>query len=483
MKKSLLFAFVLMGGIAGAQTISFPDLSFKAKLINANPFYDIAKDVNGNQITIDANLNGEIEQSEALLVYELNIWNNGFGSPMNAPFQSLDGIQYFLNLKVLKCGNHALTSLDVSALTNLVYLDCRANSIQSLNVSGLSNLEYIDFEFNQLASFSTVGLPNLKTIKAHTNQLTSLDLSGSPVLSEVECNNNQLAALDVSAISQLTSLACGNNDIASLDVSMHPLLSGLSCGNNQMTSLTLDALQPLKWLDYSNNPLPNVNPSVYTSLESLGCSNVGCASLDLTAFTALTSLSCSGNLFTDLNTDDLVNLEYLELRNSQLTDLDLSHSPNLEYVHISDNLLLESINLHNGAVIEYSGENDFTNNPNLGSICVDEGEQASLQGYFVQYQLPVPIINTECAIMANDKFALENISVYPNPATVTVTVTVNADILIGSLELYDIQGRMLEKTVKNEMSASLDVSGRAAGIYFLKINTDKGVKIEKLIKE
>jgi Leucine-rich repeat (LRR) protein len=481
MKKSLLFAFLLMCGIAGAQTINFPDLSFKAKLINANPFYDIAKDVNGDQITIDANLNGEIEQSEALQVYELNIWNNGFGSPMNAPFQSLDGIQYFLNLKVLKCGNHSLTSLDVSALTNLVYLECRANSIQSLNVSGLTNLEYIDFEFNQLTSFTTVGLPNLKTIKAHTNQLASLDLSGSPVLNTVECNNNQLPVLDVAAISQLTSLNCSSNQITSLDVSMHQQLSSLSCSNNQMSSLVLNNAQPLTWLNYSDNLLPNVNPSAYVLLESLSCSNVGSASLDLTGFTALNSLSCSGNLFTNLNTDDLVNLQYLELRNSQLTDLDLSHSPNLGYVHISDNLLLESINLHNGAVIEYSGENDFTNNPNLGSICVDEGEQASLQGYFEQSQLPVPVINTNCSVMSAGEFTLSVVRAYPNPSKGIITV--DADSAISSLQLYDIQGKMLENIQVNEISGNLDLSGRAAGLYFLTITTDKGVKIEKLIKE
>lgn len=481
MKKSLLFAFLLMSGIASAQTISFTDVNLKSKLLNASPLFDIAKDAAGNQIGIDTNLNGEIEESEALQVYELNIWNNGFGSPMNAPFQSLDGIDHFLNLRVLKCSNHALTALDVSALTNLVYLECRANSIQTLNVSGLANLEYIDFEFNQLTGFSTIGLPNLKTIKAHTNQLASLDVSGSPLLSIVECYNNQLTALDVSAISQLTFLACYNNHIASLDVSMHPQLTGLGCGNNQMSSLMLDNAQPLTLLDYSNNPLPNVNPSVYTALETLSCSNTGCSGLDLTGFSALKYLYCSGNPFTDLITDDLVNLEYMELRNSQMTDLDLSHSPNIVYVHIADNAVLESINLHNGAVVDYSGENDFTNNPSLQFVCVDEGEQESLQGYFEQNQLTVPTISTTCSVMANNKFALGNVSVYPNPSAGMVTV--DAGSMIDSLQLIDAQGRVLENMHANSESVNLDLSGRASGIYFLKIAAGEGIKVQKLVKE
>lgn len=480
MKKILLSACMLFGMAASAQVISFSDANFKTKLLNSYGS-DMAKDANGNAIIIDANFNGEIEQSEALQVYELDVRNNGYGTPMSSPFQSLDGIQYFLNLKKLKCGNHALTSLDVTALTNLVYLDCRANNIQALNVSGLTNLEYIEFEFNQLTSFSTVGLPNLKIIKGHTNQLTSLDLSGAPLLEEVECNINQLTSLDVSSGSHLVSLTCNNNQITSLDVSMHPQLAGLGCGNNQISSLVFNNAQPLTWLDYSNNPLPNTDPSVYQSLEFLNCNNVGCTSLDLSGFSGLKYLYCSGNLFVNLVTDDLSGLEFIELKNSELVDLDLSHSPFLSYVHIADNTLLESINLHNGGVIEYSGECDFTNNPNLGHICVDEGEEVTLQGYFEYNQLPVPLINTTCSILDTNEFALGNINIYPNPSSYMVTV--KADMLIGSVALYDIEGRMLEDTLLNETSASMDLSGRAAGIYFLKITTEKGSKVEKLIKE
>jgi hypothetical protein len=74
-----------------------------------------------------------------------------------------------------------------------------------------------------------------------------------------------------------------------------------------------------------------------------------------------------------------------------------------------------------------------------------------------------------------------SVKIYPNPANSIVKI--DADTTIRSIYLYDIQGRQLQAEYRNETNVSLDVSGRAAGIYFVKITTDRGVKVEKLIKE
>jgi hypothetical protein len=73
MKKKLLFYLILLIGLnCYSQIISFPDPNFKNVLIGASASY-IAKDISGNSIVIDANGNGEIEESEALNVYYLHI--------------------------------------------------------------------------------------------------------------------------------------------------------------------------------------------------------------------------------------------------------------------------------------------------------------------------------------------------------------------------------------------------------------------------
>jgi hypothetical protein len=49
--------------------------------------------------------------------------------------------------------------------------------------------------------------------------------------------------------------------------------------------------------------------------------------------------------------------------------------------------------------------------------------------------------------------------------------------------LYDIQGRLLQTVLENNTTTVMDLTRRASGVYFLKVTTDKGVKVEKIIRE
>lgn len=75
----------------------------------------------------------------------------------------------------------------------------------------------------------------------------------------------------------------------------------------------------------------------------------------------------------------------------------------------------------------------------------------------------------------------ESISIFPNPSNGNVNI--NSKFNIKTIELYDIQGRILETVIENSNESIIDVSTRQNGIYFLKITTDEGSKVEKIIKE
>ena len=49
--------------------------------------------------------------------------------------------------------------------------------------------------------------------------------------------------------------------------------------------------------------------------------------------------------------------------------------------------------------------------------------------------------------------------------------------------MFDVQGRILVTKMISENSEVLDISDKANGIYFLKITSEKGSKVEKFIKE
>lgn len=74
-----------------------------------------------------------------------------------------------------------------------------------------------------------------------------------------------------------------------------------------------------------------------------------------------------------------------------------------------------------------------------------------------------------------------SLSVYPNPTSSILNIS--SDNTIESIELYDIQGRILEKSFQNSNAVILDISNRQSGVYFLKITSDKGSKVEKVVKK
>lgn len=370
MKKILLFALFLIGGMASAQVVSIPDANFKSRLISlsATPTASdsYAKDSDGQFITVDANNDGQIDQAEALQVYELKVNYSSIAS--------LVGIEYFTNLTMLECSGNQLTSLDVTALSNIQVLNCRVNHLTTLNVSGLSNLNSIRFEFNPLTSFAPVGLSSLTYLHGRMCDLVSLNLSLFPALSFLEVNDNNLTSLDVSVIPNLKMLYCHNNQISDLNI------SGVSLTN----------------LDCSNNPLPGIDVSGLTALTYLGVNNTNATNLNLSGCTALSVLRCSNNPLPSINTEDLTGLLEIHCNNTLITELDLTHSPGLEWFVAGGNPLLRSINIHNGSLIEHPFECYLENNPELLMICLDEGEEELMLQYFEGNQLVPPYMSATC---------------------------------------------------------------------------------------
>jgi hypothetical protein len=75
----------------------------------------------------------------------------------------------------------------------------------------------------------------------------------------------------------------------------------------------------------------------------------------------------------------------------------------------------------------------------------------------------------------------DSIRIYPNPTQSVINIS--SEFVIDSIELYDVQGRILETLLETANSSQLDISGKSNGIYFLKIKTEKGSKVGKIVKE
>lgn len=84
--------------------------------------------------------------------------------------------------------------------------------------------------------------------------------------------------------------------------------------------------------------------------------------------------------------------------------------------------------------------------------------------------------------MSTTELALSNIQVYPNPAKESVTIF-GADNSLSGFEVIDMQGRTIMNESTTNNMVSFDVTNFTMGTYLVKVYTDKGTAVKKLIIE
>ena len=88
-----------------------------------------------------------------------------------------------------------------------------------------------------------------------------------------------------------------------------------------------------------------------------------------------------------------------------------------------------------------------------------------------------------------DNQLAESVSVYPNPATEVINVECrmkNEEWAVTHMEVYDVYGKVIRtaETLRatSPQTAQINVSGLAAGMYFVRVTTDQGVVTKRFVK-
>jgi len=103
---------------------------------------------------------------------------------------------------------------------------------------------------------------------------------------------------------------------------------------------------------------------------------------------------------------------------------------------------------------------------------------------FFDYNHPIETneARTTFALLKRDVFETDDsISVYPNPTKNKITVSAKNNL--KSIAIFNIQGRLLQTMTASKMNATIDISNKQNGVYFIKITTEKGTAVQKIIKE
>ncbi|MFN8273825.1 MAG: T9SS type A sorting domain-containing protein [Flavobacteriaceae bacterium] len=117
------------------------------------------------------------------------------------------------------------------------------------------------------------------------------------------------------------------------------------------------------------------------------------------------------------------------------------------------------------------------NNLILGNAVKNKAE------IYFDYNFPI-ITNqttTTVSLLALDEFGRSKVSMTPNPVKNILNITANSNL--QKVELLDIQGRVLESHSAAEHQTSLDLSGKARGMYLVRVTSELGSSIQKIIKE
>ena len=236
----------------------------------------------------DLDGDGEISYSEANVVTNINVDNQGISS--------LKGIESFTNLSKLDCSSNQLTRLDVSQNTALTELYCFRNQLTEIDVSNNVALSRLFCYSNQLSAIDLSDCSSLTNLSCEINNLTSLDLSNNPILRQVVCGHNQFTMLDMSNNPELQSLTCNiNRSLTSLNLSRNSALQQLTCASCNLSNLDLSNNPQLTYLSCGANPLKHLDVSKNTNLRDLICGSTQIASIDVSNNLVLSRLTCNNN--------------------------------------------------------------------------------------------------------------------------------------------------------------------------------------------
>jgi len=251
----------------------------------------------------------------------------------------------------------------------------------------------------------------------------------------INCQNSFISDLTgIEAFTALTELWCHNNSLTSIDINQNTALTVLYCLNNSLVNLNISQNTNLTYIECGSNSLTSLDISQNTALTHLICNNNSLISLDASLNTVLTTLLCYSN---------------------SLTSLNIANGNNL--------------NISNG----WSGFiADF--NPDLTCIRVDDVAYSTANWTYVD---ATASFGNDCSLGINKEPEL-TISVYPNPATSTITI--NCKEVIESISFKDITGKTVITVVSPE--GIINISRLVNGIYYLQAQTKRGISNIRFVK-
>jgi hypothetical protein len=115
-----------------------------------------------------------------------------------------------------------------------------------------------------------------------------------------------------------------------------------------------------------------------------------------------------------------------------------------------------------------------------------EGETSSKTSTLNQENGSFTLTASDSSVLSTNGLSLENtkLMVFPNPAKENVSISLSNNIKIEQVEVYSILGDKIitQKSIDTSNKFTVNISGLASGVYFIKAKTENGILSRKMIK-
>jgi hypothetical protein len=194
--------------------------------------------------------------------------------------------------------------------------------------------------------------------------------------------------------------------------------------------------------------------------------------------------------FENTGSADAVNIvvkDLIDTSKFDINSLQVMHASHPVDVRVAGNkveFIFENINLPPAIMNPIGGHgNVLFKIKTLPTLSEDDSVTNTANIYF-DYNHPIDTNQARTTFnnLSKTDFVKDNsVSVSPNPAKGRVAI--KALNTIKLVQLYDMQGRILETSIENNKQTTLDMAQWQHGIYFVKVTTEKGSASQKIIKE
>jgi hypothetical protein len=348
------------------------------------------------------------------------------------------------------------------ALINLGYDNVLDDSVITANIDTITALHITSLSIADLTGIQD--FTDLIVLNCSYNLLSNLDVTQNLALKELYCIDNQLTILDVTKNIALTYLRCRENQLTILDVSQNTALILLDCFSNQLSSLDISQNTALVIVFCLDNQLSNLDITQNLVLEELFCQNNQLTSLDVTRNTLLTQLDCSYNQLTSLDVTQNTALSEFHCRNNLLSELDVTQNNDVIEFDCQGNQL-SCLNIKNGNNANMNNFNAILNS-NLTCIEVDNVAWCTANWINIDAQTSFSTNCNNLCTLTSIKENTINTSIFPNPTNDLVNLEIEGFNSLFEVEIYELQGRLLETT----KSKTVSLKKYSKGIYIFRVS-------------